>query len=150
MTGPGATALTPEPDSGVHEWPMRSLLELGALPTAVPCARLHARQVALEWGLRNLADATELIVSELATNAILASRGLISPVIRLSLASDRSFILIRVWDGNSGQMPVRQEARPDAEHGRGLFLVEAFSAEWGSYREANGKVVWATVGPAAF
>jgi hypothetical protein len=46
-------------------------------------------------------------------------------------------------------MPVRQNAGPDSEHGRGLFLVDAFSAEWESYRKANGKAVWATVGPAA-
>ena len=32
-------------------WPLRSSLELGALPAAVPCARLHARQLAWEWGL---------------------------------------------------------------------------------------------------
>jgi hypothetical protein len=31
-------------------WPLRSGLELGALPSAVPCARLHARQVTWEWG----------------------------------------------------------------------------------------------------
>jgi anti-sigma regulatory factor (Ser/Thr protein kinase) len=150
MSTPGATALTPEPDSGVHEWPLHSRLELGALPTAVPCARLHARQVTLEWGLRDLADITELIVSELVTNAIRASRGLISPVVGLSLVSDRSCVLIRVWDGNREQMPVRQQAGPDAEYGRGLVLVDAISAEWGSYRRANGKVVWAMVVPAAF
>jgi hypothetical protein len=36
-------------------WPLRSALDLGALPGAVPCARLHARQVVWEWGLGRLA-----------------------------------------------------------------------------------------------
>ena len=35
-------------------WPLRSFLELGALPSAVPCARLHARQVLWEWRLTGL------------------------------------------------------------------------------------------------
>ena len=57
VTGsPGQPVLDPEPDSGVcpastyeqdgrmTDWPLRSYLELGALPSAVPCARLHAKQ----------------------------------------------------------------------------------------------------------
>ena len=52
----------------------RSSLLLGALPSAVPCARLHARQVLWEWGISNLTDSTELLVSELVTNAVLVSR----------------------------------------------------------------------------
>jgi hypothetical protein len=51
----------------VSSWPFQSYLELGALPSAVPCARLHARQVLYEWRLADLADA-ELVVSELVTN----------------------------------------------------------------------------------
>src|SRR5258708_1326874 len=53
-----------------------SYLELGALPTAVPCARLHVRQVLWEWGLPELSHPTELLVSELMTNAVRASNGL--------------------------------------------------------------------------
>src|SRR4249920_695233 len=41
-----------------HLWPLRSYLELGALPTAVPCARLHARHLLWEWGLNELASNT--------------------------------------------------------------------------------------------
>ena len=58
----------PEPNT-MPPWPLTSQLELGALPTAVPCARLHARQVILEWGLTGLAHTAELVVSELVTNA---------------------------------------------------------------------------------
>src|SRR6266567_5818044 len=58
------------------DWPLRTSLELGALPGAVPCARLHTRQVLWEWGFAALVETIELIVSELVTNAIQASEGL--------------------------------------------------------------------------
>ena len=73
-------------------WPLRSYLELGALPSAVPCARLHAKHVLWEWGLDALAEAIELVVSELITNGVQASdgmtgsryRGLWAPVLRIT------------------------------------------------------------------
>jgi hypothetical protein len=51
-------------------WPLESFLELGAFPGAVPCARLHTRQVLWEWGLAALGETSELLVSELVTNAV--------------------------------------------------------------------------------
>jgi hypothetical protein len=47
----------------------RTYLELGALLTASACARLHTKQLLWEWGLARLADTSELVVSELVTNA---------------------------------------------------------------------------------
>ena len=66
------------------------------------------------------------------------------PVVRLWLASDGPDVLISVWDGSS-QAPVRQEAGPDDESGRGLLIVESLSRDWGSYRTADGKVVWVLI-----
>jgi len=131
-------------------WPLISHLELPALPAAVRDTRKHARSVALEFGLSAIADTTELVVSEIVTNAVRATsdlRGssLTTPVIRLWLASDLCSILIRVWDASS-QMPTRQDARPDDESGRGLMLVECLASEWGAYQEKYGKVVWVIVG----
>ena len=40
-------------------WPLQDFLELGALISAVPCARLHARQVLWEWGIGNLGDSAD-------------------------------------------------------------------------------------------
>jgi anti-sigma regulatory factor (Ser/Thr protein kinase) len=130
-------------------WQLMTHLELAALPTAVTCARMHAKAVALEWGLPTLAENIELIVSEMVTNSIRAaerSRGgdLTVAVVRLWLLFDLRCILIRVWDGNR-EMPVRQDAGFDDESGRGLMLVEHLSSQWGAYREADGKVVWALV-----
>jgi hypothetical protein len=68
----------------------QSYLELGAYPSAVPCARLHARNVRYEWSVRSIADTVELIVSELVTNAVTASSGyLTSPYVRLRLRAER-------------------------------------------------------------
>jgi hypothetical protein len=65
MTG---GCLTHDPETPPR-WPLHSRLEFGALDTAPACARKHARLVLSEWGLAPLADTTELLVSELVTNA---------------------------------------------------------------------------------
>jgi hypothetical protein len=62
------------------------------------------------------------------------------------LSIDHERIVIQVWDADE-QMPVVQQADLDAEHGRGLLLVESLSDAWGSYRpqHPNGKIVWAVL-----
>jgi anti-sigma regulatory factor (Ser/Thr protein kinase) len=97
---------------------------LGALPNAVPCARLHASLVLAEWGLKALAETAELIVSELVTNAVRASAALPErqhslPTVRLWLSADHNRVLIQVKDADEWT-PVCQQPDPDAEHGRGL------------------------------
>ena len=95
VTWPDAVA---DPPGMSASWPLSTSLVLGALPGATPCARLHARAVLTEWDLGDLADAAELIVSELVTNAVRASTGpdgrprydgAAMPVVVLRLASDR-------------------------------------------------------------
>ena len=54
------------------QWPLRNSLQLGALPTAAPCARLHAKHLLWEWGLEAITDTAELLVSELVTNGVKA------------------------------------------------------------------------------
>jgi anti-sigma regulatory factor (Ser/Thr protein kinase) len=129
------------------QWPLRSFLELGALPSAVPCARLHVRQVLWEWGLTTFGDSVELLVSELVTNAVQISSGTVQDVpVRLWLASDRTQVGVFSWDA-SPLPPVQQDAGDDAESGRGLMIVQAVSARWGwdFTPDLGGKVVWAKV-----
>ena len=91
VQGSEPTATGPEPSSGVGpafhlgepEPPLRSYLELGALPTAVPCARLHARHVLREWRLNGPAQDSELLVSELVTNAVKGTAGRAEAAVRL-------------------------------------------------------------------
>jgi anti-sigma regulatory factor (Ser/Thr protein kinase) len=124
----------------------------------VPCARLHAKQIAWEWGLGSIAETVELVVSEIGTNAVNASAGAGGSVpgyddwqalscIALFLASDRSQVLVQVWDG-SPDPPVQANADENAESGRGLLLVEALCADWGWHLPADGskgKWVWGAV-----
>lgn len=71
---PDAPAQLASPAASAAWWPEHSILELGALPSAVPCVRLHTTLVLREWHLTGLADAAELVAAELATNAVQASR----------------------------------------------------------------------------
>jgi anti-sigma regulatory factor (Ser/Thr protein kinase) len=127
-------------------WPLRSFLELGALPSAVPCARLHTRRLLWEWGLHTaLGDSAELLVSEIVTNAIqVAQADIENALVRLWLLADRARLLILVWDA-SPLPPVHVRSSGDAENGRGLLLVESISAQWGwqFLPDKGGKVVWA-------
>jgi len=128
-------------------WPLRSFLELGALPSAVPCARLHTRHLLWEWQLADLTDSAELLVSEIVTNAVQITQadGRTAPV-RLWLLADQARLLILVWDANP-LPPVRVSTSADTENGRGLLLVETLSARWDHFpHHSGGKVVWALLG----
>jgi hypothetical protein len=139
-------------------WPLQNYLELGTLPGAVPCARVHARLVVAEWGLQELADPMEQVVSELVTNGIRASVGLTGsrfggrwrpgvPPVRLWLLSDYQRVLVEVWDGGD-RMPERRALDLESEGGRGLWVVEALCEKWGAFRPegGSGKVAWRVVG----
>lgn len=138
------------PPATIAPWPLQTHLELGAFPSAVPRARGHVRTVALEWGLPDLTDTAELLASELVTNAIQASGRLkpadraAIPVVRVRVVSDQISMVIHVWDASS-ELPTRKDIGPDEEGGRGLLLVDTLGKEWGTYREAQGKVVWVMI-----
>jgi len=121
-----------------------SALEFAPLPTAVPCARLHAVHVLHEWGLRDLADDAEMVVSEMITNAIDASTLLSErPPVSLRLLLTGKSLVIEVWDHSPLDLEPR-EADADDECGRGLTVVAALSDRWGWQRTGHGrKVVWA-------
>jgi anti-sigma regulatory factor (Ser/Thr protein kinase) len=121
-----------------------SYLELAPLPSAAPCARLHAVHVLHEWGLRALADDAALIVSEIVTNAADASAILPDrPPIALRLLATEKLLRIEVWDQSPHDIEPRK-ADADAECGRGLTVVAALSTRWCSKRTSyQRKVVWA-------
>jgi anti-sigma regulatory factor (Ser/Thr protein kinase) len=130
-------------------WPLRSYLELAALETAPGSARAHARAVLWEWGLDAIGDVAALIVSELVTNAVFATQAAHrpEPVRMWMLGSTGASALFLIWDATD-PAPVRRVTTPDAEHGRGLDIVDALSARWGTYRSdgyPGGKIVWATM-----
>ena len=103
-----------EPGTG-DRWPLQDFLELGALLSAVPCARLHVTQVLREWGFADFADSAGLLVTELVANAVRASRDMAQvSAVRLWLLSDSAQILILVWDA-SPQPPVLKAVADEAE-----------------------------------
>ncbi|MGW0881211.1 SpoIIE family protein phosphatase [Streptomyces sp. NPDC002671] len=105
-------------------------------PRSVGRAREYARAQLLSWDLEPLVDTTELLVSELVTNALRYGEG----DIRLRLLLDRTLVC-EVWDSGLVQ-PRRRRARDTDEGGRGLQLVGLLSAAWGSRRTPRGKTVW--------
>ena len=126
----------------------RAVLDLATLPTAAGCARAWTRQILREWRLACLTDTAELVVSELATNAMLASRRLGHRSIRLILSLDQGELTILVRDYCPGS-PRSKDAGEDEENGRGLFLVEAMSSRFGWHPSEDGtpgKFVWAVLG----
>jgi anti-sigma regulatory factor (Ser/Thr protein kinase) len=121
-----------------------SFIELAPLPSAVPCARLHAVNVLRDWQLRDLADDTALIVSELVTNAVTASAILPDrPPVSLRLITDGQNLRIEVHDHSPADLRPGAEASDDAEHGRGLGVVAALSTRCGTERTGlRRKTVW--------
>ncbi|MBG0853722.1 SpoIIE family protein phosphatase [Streptomyces spinoverrucosus] len=110
---------------------------LPADPAAVATARsLTARQLSA-WAMDDEMFSTELIVSELVTNAIRYAE----PPVRLRLIRDRT-LSVEVTDGSSAA-PYLRHARTTDEGGRGLLLVSQFAQRWGTRYEDRGKTIWA-------
>ena len=157
VQGPQRAATGPEPSSGVGpafslgepEPPLRSDLELGALPTVVPCARLHARHVLREWGSNGLAPDSELLVSELVTNAVKATAGRDGAAVRLRLSGDSARVLIEVWDADP-QAPASKDlgrsGQPAATVSPALDPPTATAADAGRSRPAHPALSWRTRG----
>ncbi|XVQ08024.1 ATP-binding SpoIIE family protein phosphatase [Spirillospora sp. CA-255316] len=112
--------------------------ELPADPAAVRRARGLIRARLGEWGLEELSPSTELLASELVTNAIRHAGG------RLTLRLVREGGLVcEVYDSSDGRPRIRhQEDADPAESGRGLHVVGRLSQRWGVRRTAGGKAVW--------
>jgi anti-sigma regulatory factor (Ser/Thr protein kinase) len=137
----------PRPPQPPPVRPLRAVLDLGAVPTAPGCARAWTRVILREWQLAALSDAGELIVSELATNALLASRREGAASFRLILTRDRDELAILVRDFCQS-VPRPQSAGEEDENGRGLLLVEAMCGRSGWHPLDDGtlgKVVWAVL-----
>nr|WP_244502634.1 SpoIIE family protein phosphatase [Streptomyces oceani] len=142
VLGPGGTgpfdeavlmvaASRPAADVQLEVW------DLPADGTAASTARKLVTEQLVTWGLGELAEATELVVSELVGNALRYGD---SPGQLRLLHSDR--LMVEVSD-TGPDLPQIQHADVSDEGGRGLQLINMMCRRWGSCRTAAGKVVWA-------
>lgn len=99
-------------------------------------ARRLARRALARWGLEELSDTVELLVSEVVTNAVRYAE---RPITLRLLRTDR--LRCEVGD-DVPQLPRLRQARATDEGGRGLFLVNRLARRWGATRLSTGKVVW--------
>ncbi|MBO8189495.1 SpoIIE family protein phosphatase [Streptomyces spirodelae] len=106
-------------------------------PTSVGRMRTAATGQLTQWGLEETAFTTELLLSELLTNAIRYG----TPPIRVRLIRNES-LFCEVWDHSSTSPHLRYAAETD-EGGRGLFLVAQLAERWGTRYTPTGKIIWA-------
>ncbi|QIQ01211.1 SpoIIE family protein phosphatase [Streptomyces liangshanensis] len=111
--------------------------EIPAEPASVATARQAATEQLAAWGLTAASFITELVVSELVTNAIRYGE----PPIRLRLIRDHTLIC-EVSDASSTSPHLRRAHAYD-EGGRGLLLVAQLTRRWGSRQTGGGKTIWA-------
>ncbi|MFD4605744.1 SpoIIE family protein phosphatase [Streptomyces sp. NPDC058464] len=111
--------------------------DLRSDPSVVADVRRLATERVTAWGLDEASFVTELVVSELVTNAIRYGTG----PIRLRLIKDATLIC-EVSDGSSTSPHLRR-ARDFDEGGRGLLLVAQLTHRWGTRHTRVGKTIWA-------
>ncbi|HEV7628372.1 MAG TPA: SpoIIE family protein phosphatase [Streptomyces sp.] len=99
-------------------------------------ARRLARRALARWGLEELSDSVELLVSEVVTNAVRYAE---RPITLRLLRTDT--LRCEVGD-DVPQLPRLRQARATDEGGRGLYLVNRLARRWGATRLSTGKVVW--------
>ncbi|AZM58392.1 histidine kinase [Streptomyces sp. WAC 01420] len=119
------------PADRIAEWPVPSD------PAAVGEVRAAVTRKLAEWGLQELTFGTELILSELVTNALRYGG---SPI-QVRMLHDRNLIC-EVYDSSSTSPHLRYATMTD-EGGRGLFLVAQLAERWGTRYLPAGKVIWA-------
>lgn len=124
--------------------------ELAGRPESARAARDLVRR-ALGDHHPSAADA-QVLVSELVSNAIAHSRsgqpgGKLTVAVEAS--ADSPDVVIRVYDAGAAGQPTLRRPRRDNEHGRGLRIVAALAAEWGTETADSGRSTWCRISPGA-
>ncbi|MGC5036837.1 ATP-binding protein [Streptomyces sp. DT190] len=139
----------PDPDAHYGPFPQPPLgaghlsVEYAPRPSAVRQARAQVRRQLEEWGIAErgeVADVAELLVGELATNALVHA----GSRFRLTLLAAHGVLRCEVAD-RERRVP-RVLRAGTGENGRGMFLVDALAQRWGCHRDGSGKTVWFELG----
>lgn len=120
-------------------------LVLPRAATSAHAARRFADSTLEAWRLVAVRDSAELVVSELASNAV---RHAFGPCITVLLAEADGWVRLGVAD-ESVALPREMDFTDDAESGRGLMIVSMLTARWSTITAPFGKVVWAEFDTAA-
>ncbi|MFE2281639.1 SpoIIE family protein phosphatase [Streptomyces sp. NPDC059454] len=124
---------------GMASRPLRESWTVWRVPQAVGHARRFTRRTLRSWGVTADLDGALLVVSELVTNALVHTDGQVR--LDITLVNDR--LRLAVADA-SPRTPVKPTSIGwEATGGRGILLVEAVSATWGTLPVSGGKQVWA-------
>ena len=119
-------------------------IEVGAGLDGVPTARRFTREVLHRWNRQAVAEAAEVAVTELVTNALLHAVPPVALVVE-DLPGEEG-VALHVHDRSQG-LPVRLRSNLESMTGRGLGLVNALAARWGTELTDTGKAVWAHITP---
>ncbi|MGW7721698.1 ATP-binding protein, partial [Streptomyces chartreusis] len=127
---------------GMAVRPLRESWTVWRVPEAVGHARRFTRRTLRAWGVpQRDADTVLLVVSELVTNALVHTDGRV----RLDLTLVNHRVRVAVADA-SPRTPVKPTSLSwEATGGRGILLVEAMSAAWGTVPVSGGKQVWSEI-----
>ena len=140
----------PDPDPRYGAYPQPPLgaghvsVEYDPRPSAVREARAEVRRQLEGWGLAepddDVVDTAVLLVSELATNALLHSAS------RFTLTLSAAHGVLRCEVADYGRRTPQVLDAGTSESGRGMFLVEALALRWGCHQDGPGKTVWFELG----
>ncbi len=109
---------------------------------SIRTARRFVTDVLEDWAVAGYDIAAPLVLTELATNAVVFS----PPPYRVRVSYDAGRLRVEVHDTNE-RLPRPRNYGPEATNGRGLHVVAGLCDDWGATASNGGKVVWATVRP---
>lgn len=92
------------------------------------------------WGLGALADDVELLISEMATNAVVHGK---ARSVGFFLSYAQGEVRIEVDDGTPGSWPQLIDQDTGRESGRGVFILDSLARSWGT--SADGRRTWCTL-----
>lgn len=117
--------------------PVADRLTVPSLPASIASVRHFALSACVSAGLGEVCDTVALLVSEVATNALVHGSG----EVQVRVAARGAVVRVEVAD-DSPQMPRPRAAGLLEEGGRGLALVASLADGWGVERQGVGKIVW--------
>ncbi|WP_433240051.1 ATP-binding protein [Streptosporangium sp. CA-135522] len=121
--------------------PPRSTVTLRGVPESVSAARRRVRELLGEG--HPASEDVVLLVSEVVTNSVVHSCSGRGGRVAMTVAVGSGTVLVEVSDAGSGVSAPHVRNDPDAENGRGMFLVDLLAARWGVRDDSGGlRTLW--------